>query len=293
MAAPTAPTLVSITTEALKKAEYSNPSSVMLTRAQDEYMAEVKADICRKERRLKSLYKTGYTATTIGKSRYGNPPDYFSDLSLTLLEGTQTGTAQAGSTSTITLAADEDITEDWAKGKEILDTTTKGFSQITTYSTSTKIAGVVPDFETSAATSDGYIIIENYYSGPAFYKVGSTEFDNIYQPTSKSRPLAYTEYKSPTTGEFCVTPAPDKVYGIQMKYFANLLTLDLASTLMSTLYHNWRDIFVYGVASKQLFNDNNVKFDKVYALYQTALESMILEERCVDGFTSNLVESAY
>lgn len=293
MAAPVVPTLSSLTTEAIKKMGYSSPTSAQLTRAQNEFMQEVKSDICRVERRLKSLYKTAYTTTEIGRSRYANPLDYFADLDMTLLEGTQTGTAQAGTTSSITLAASEDATEDWIKGKEILDTTNKSFSQVTSYSAATKIAGVNPNFATAPSNGDGYLIVENYYSGSWFHKIGATEFDNIYQPTLKSRPLVYTEYRGSTVGEFMLYPVPEKVYGLQMKYFANLLTLDLASTLMSTLYQNWRDIWVYGVAAKQAEVDDDTKFEVFNAKYQAALMAMVNEERCVDGFTSGMVESAY
>lgn len=77
MAAPTAPTLSSITTEALKKCGYSSPSAAMLTRAQDEWMEEIKADIALVEKRLSALMRTtSASATVSGSGTYDLPSDF-------------------------------------------------------------------------------------------------------------------------------------------------------------------------------------------------------------------------
>jgi hypothetical protein len=45
MAVPTQPTKTTLVTEGLKKAGYPSPSAAQLTRAEDEYLEEIKWDL--------------------------------------------------------------------------------------------------------------------------------------------------------------------------------------------------------------------------------------------------------
>ena len=81
MAAPTLPTLVTITTEALKKSGESSPAAALLTRAQDEWMEEIKADILQWLDNPRYLTATDVTVTQNGISRIAMPTTYFKDLS--------------------------------------------------------------------------------------------------------------------------------------------------------------------------------------------------------------------
>ena len=190
MAAPTAPTLISISTEGLKKAGYSDPNSTQLTRAQDQYMEEVKNDlsILLGGRRLKYLYTTAYTVTTIGLHRYASPTDYANDMSMTALYGTTTGTAQTGAIGSVTLAATEDISSDAIIGRYILITSGTGASsssQCTAYNSTTKVATVTPNFTTAPAASSGYMVVTDYYpltQTPAWISIGWSD-----QPTRQGR----------------------------------------------------------------------------------------------------------
>src|SRR3972149_1721214 len=124
MAEPTTPTLVSLTTEGLKKGRYASPTSTQLTQAQDEWMNEIKNDILVLSggRKLTSLYTTSVSVTVNGKERYARPTDFFSEMAIEILDGATRGTATNGAVGSVTLAQNEgDIT-----GKYILITAGTG-----------------------------------------------------------------------------------------------------------------------------------------------------------------------
>ena len=123
MSAPTAPTLTTIVTEAIKKTGELSPSSTDITRGEDYFIEEVKNDIWRKEKKLKSLYTSDILMLTKGLSKYSNPTDYSSQLSLVLLDGTNTGSVQAATSSTITLS---NITKETYSGSALDDMTSGG-----------------------------------------------------------------------------------------------------------------------------------------------------------------------
>lgn len=293
MSAPTPPTVTTICTEGLKKAGLSNPSSIQLTRAQG-WMAEIKRDIVRRESRLKSLYTTTYKVCTIGQSRYDLPTDYYSDLSIMILDGANTGTAQSGSSSTVTFASDEDITSDFAIGRYTLITSGTGlgsYSQCVSYNETTKQAGVSPNFATAPVNGDGYMVVDINYPVEV---VSMPHIDIQNYSTNKWIPRLAAIVGNSTVGQFYLWPAPDKAYGIQIRYYMNLMTLDLAGTLMSTLYQNLFDLWIQGIYAKQLQNDNSVKAKDELSTYYKMLDFAVKQESDISNFTDdNFIEPAF
>lgn len=282
MALPTLPTVTTICQEALTKAGYTNIPSAIQTRAETKWMDELKSDIMlsadKNSKKLKSLFTTSYTITTIGIHRYSNPSDYNSDLTLTLLTGDNTGTAQGGSINSITLASGEDVTSDFAIGKYIIIIGGTGLyscSQILSYSETTKVATVSPDFNTAPGGSDTYMIVDR---NRELIEKNIISFDNITY-TLKGEPINYYPLGSTTYGEFILYPNPDKIYGLQMRYFANLLRIDLSSTLMATLYEKWRTLWVNGIYMKALqdIDDKRAHAEKK-VFYEFILPSFLDKE---------------
>lgn len=283
MAPPTAPTLTSITTEGMKKAGITSPTAAQLTRAAG-WMEEIKRDITRREKRLKSLYTTTYHICEIGRSKYALPTDYFSDLSVTILDGPHDVAAQGGAINSVTLSASETISETEIKGKFILITSGTGigsYSQCTSYSTTTKIAGVNPDFATAPVNLDGYMIVdETYPLGPP---VSIQKIDAKEATTAKDVPAMFAFIGNSTTGNYILWPVPDLAYGIQLRYYLNLMTLDLAGTLVSTLYQNLYDVWVQGVYAKQLQSDDDNRAQAEMQLYYNLLDLAIRNEKDRDN----------
>ena len=277
MAAPTAPTLVSLTTEGLKKGGYASPTSIQLTQAQDEWMNEIKNDILVLSggRKLTSLYTTSMSVTINGKERYARPTDFFSEMTIDILDGTIRGAATAGAVGSVTLAKDEgDIV-----GKYIMITAGTGvgsMSQTTAFNSSTFVATVSPDFNTAPASGSSYMIIDS------IYPLQSKPVWDIGQNYSRGLPQIFYPIGDNNYGEFILYPTPyntdNHVFGMRMRYYANLMTLDLAGTLMATLYQRWRNIWVQGVLAKTLQMDDDNRQKQEIDNYYAMIKAMIARE---------------
>lgn len=288
MAAPTAWTSTLICTEALKRASISSPTATELTRAAS-WLEEVKRDVTRERRYLKSLFTTSYGVTTIGKSKYALPSDYIGNLSVTVLDGTNTGTAQAGAANTITLASDEDITSAAIIGRYILvisGTGLNSYGQCTGYDETTKIATVAANWATNPASGSGYMVVDTSY--PLGVALPIQQIDSALFFSSKSLPLAYSITGNATTGDITLYPAPDKVYGLQYRYYLNLQTLDLSGTLLSTLYENYVDVFIQGVLVRQTQDLDDARYAIELGLYKNMLKSLADDEFDSENFLEDV-----
>ena len=275
-AAPTAPTLSTLVSEALKKAGQSNPDSVLTTRAEDLWMNEIKNDILVLVggRKLKALYISSVTVTVNGRSRYSCPTDYFADMTMDLLDGTVRGTATGGAVGSITLASNEDVV-----GSNILirgGTGVGSMSECTAFNTSTLVATVSPNFTTAPASGSTYTIIDQI--------TRLTERHRSHKPNNSSRgnPTKFYPLGDADYGEFELYPTPyttdSHVFGLQMNYYINLLTIDLAGTLITTLYQRWRNVWLQGVFTKALEELNDKRVDKQQDIYKFMLQELVARE---------------
>lgn len=278
MSIPSAPTLRQLVTEGLNKGGESSPSSSLISRAETYWIEEIKNDIWNLCKKPKLLHITAYGIFNQGQSKYSNPTDFSSDLSLTILDGSVRGTAQGGSSSTITLAADDASTEDSIIGKEILilsGTGAASWSQVISFSASTKVATVSPNFTTAPASGSGYMIVDREYpvsSKPVF------QYDEVRKTSQKGIADEFYPIGDEDYGEFILNKAPDKVYGARLRYYANIMRIDTASTHMSTIYQRWRSIFVEGIAFKQLDDNDDEGADVAERRYRDKLFNLISRE---------------
>jgi len=260
MAAPTAPDLDSLTTEALKKAGYASPSTAQLSRAQDEWIEEVKNDIWLLGKRLKSLQAEHVEVLNPGQSRYNFPSGFSSILDAKILYGDDKMDVQDSSSSTLTLDADETEGEDEIEGKEILiysGTGKASLSQVKSFSDTTLIAQMSPTWGTTPIAGDTYVIVDLYI--PLELK-SISHFDEIALPYEQGPPnILYQIGDENHYGYYRLFPVPDDdyYYAIHFNYYINLLTLDLASTRMTTLYQRWRNLWIQGVKARQLESDDD------------------------------------
>lgn len=280
MAAPTAPTKASIVSEALSKAGESSPSSALTTRAGDQWLEEIKNDIWTRTKLLKSLQKDIGIVFNRGQSRYSMPADFAGqgEISIRVADGNNTGALQAGASTTATLAASFSATEDYVIGKEILITSGTGlnsFSQVTGWDNSTKVATVSPAWQVTPAASDGYLVIENYWNldeGPIW------DFDRELTTMTKQRPFTFHPAGDSDYSEFILDSPPDRAYGGIIRYYVNLMTVDLASTLISTLYQKWRNVWIQGIYARRLDDIDDDRAQKEMNIYFNMLQTMTAQE---------------
>lgn len=278
MSIPSAPTLRQLVIEGLNKGGEGDPSSSLISRAETYWVEEIKNDIWTLCKKLKLLHITAYGIFNQGQSKYSNPTDFSSDLSLTILDGSVRGTAQGGTVSTITLASDDVSTQDSIIGKEIIilsGTGTASWSQVISYDSSTKVATVSPNFTTAPASGSGYMVIDREYPvspRPVFQK------DELYQSPQKGIAAEFYPIGDEDYGEFILNKAPDKVYGARLRYYANIMRLDNSSTHMSTIYQRGRAIFVEGIAFKQLDDNDDDDAETAERRYKEKLFNLVARE---------------
>tara|TARA_R100001530_G_scaffold26226_3_gene21104 strand:- start:6311 stop:7204 length:894 start_codon:yes stop_codon:yes gene_type:complete len=282
MAAPTAPTLSSISTEGIKKAGFGNTVSSLLTRSQDEWVEEVKNDIWNLSKKLKSLYTTSFAVTTNGVEKYSYPTDFSSELSMTLMTGGTTGTAQAGTTTTITLASGNTATD--LIGKEIMILSGTGsaqIGQISGFVASTQVVTVSVAW-TAPSTDSVYMIVDKYVD---LRQTPVWQHDTGRSAPERGEPTHFFPIGDDDNGEFILFPTPFRSasdtngYGIRHKYFADLTRVDLASTLMTTLYRRWRSLFIQGVKYKTLEHLDDNRQTQEAQKYRGDLNAMIVREQ--------------
>lgn len=284
MAVPTPSTATLIVTEALKKAGYSSPSVAQITRGENEFMAEIKNDIWRREKKLRSLHTTSVMALTEGLWRYAVPTGYASDLSLTLMKGDETGTAQEGTSSSITLAADEGVTETNILGYEIViygGTAEGSYSQCTAYNTTTKKATVSPNFETTPDSTSTYLVVDHYGE---LDKTSPWALDRENSSLTSPRGEPTKFMVDIGSDKIYFHPVPDDtVYAVKSRFYLNLLTLDLNDAQLVLIYQRWRSVFIQGVKAKQLEDDDDTLATRQINIYNAMLAQLISDEVSYDG----------
>jgi hypothetical protein len=278
MSAPTPPTAATIVSEALSKAGESSPSSALTTRG-NLWLEEIKNDIALRTKTLKSLQKTRGLVFNKGQSTYSMPSDFAGqgEISISILDGSNTGVLQTATSTTATLASSFSATEDFMIGKEILITSGTGvyqISQVTGWDNSTKIATVVA-WGTTPAALDGYLVIETYRDlrqGPVW------NYDRNLYTMIKQKPFEFFPTGDVDYGEFILDCPPDKAYGGMIRYYVDIMTVDLASTLISTIYQKYRNVWIQGVYARRLQDIDDDRAPKEMQSYYNLLQVMIASE---------------
>ncbi len=283
MAIPTLPTADSIVTEALKRAGIKSPTQTQIDRAKDEWLEMVKGDIWSKvlaggDTRLKSLQRTAVYIGVIGQRRYPLPADFSEEISVSLLSGTHTGLAQTGGSDSVTLAADEDITAADAAGTHVLmySGTSKGqYRETITYDATTKVltTPLAWDSSKTPAANDEYMIVDTYTK---LAEQHQNDLDDSMQ-RGTSKPGYFSKFED----ELYLGQSPVALYGIQLRYYVNITTLNLtegANTVISKIYRNWRSLLTQGVYKYALLSLDDARDTQADKDFNKLLISTIFKE---------------
>ena len=288
MAIQTQPDLNSIVDEGLKKAGYSdiqvsNDKNLRI-RAKKQWIEETKHDIWKLSKKLRSLFTTSTAISVENQSRYPFPSDYESDLTVTLLHGNERGTAQGSTSGTITLASDEGVSGSSILSKQIFitsGTAVGNMSQCTAYNSTTKVATVNPNWVTSPDSTSAYMIIDQTYplnQAPIQDLDSGYHYTNPFgsSPTDeRGTPSHYFPIGDSDTGEFILHRPPHHTsgvpYGMQLRYYADLLRVDLDSILMTTLYRRWRNELTQGVLIRALQDNDDKNYQTEVQVYAQML----------------------
>lgn len=240
-------------------------------------MEELKNSIWHRAKKITALQTTAHGLIVVGQSRYSMPADYSSDLTLVLLDGDRAGVAQGGGADTLILAADDNASGSEMIGFDALITSGAGvgsLGQIISYDTGTKEAIVSPNFSTAPAPGSGYRIVNREW--PIDIDVGQNL--DRYKIMGLGRPDRAHVVGDEDFGEFILNRAPDRAYGARLRYYANLMRIDLNSTLMSSLYLRWREIMTGWIAYKALDWGNNDRANVEFDKHRIRMNDLIIRE---------------
>lgn len=246
MSIPAQPTATTICTEAYKLFGINTPTSAQITRATDYGLEMVKSDLKNMGLEWDFLRTTTWLPMTVGVSYVQLPTDYAKLLSARLLDGSSRSTLQTAAASTATLASTEGAGSEIV-GKWLVITSGTGINQakqVKSYDTSTKVATLESSWTTTPVTSDGYLIVDSHkeldYS-PVF------DYNTIHTPGASGEPSIATTKGDAAEGDLYTDKAADKVYAIELEYYADINKIDLTATIYSRILRLLNHLFIQGV----------------------------------------------
>ena len=285
MAIYTQPSIDSLTIEGLSLGGHPNVSAGSALQLRSElWVQEMWNDIQQRlnGKRLNPLMVTSYGVTTNGVSRYALPPDFIKINNITLFSSNITGTAQTVTASAITLASSDTSAENDVLGKQILITSGSyagNCSQVSAYNTTTKVATVTPNFSDSGITgTPDYMVLQTKYPLNEFL---ISNKDSYVDADYRGVPNAFMvmgQYNGDVdeTGEFEIHPVPDALYGVQIRYFADLNLTDLTSNVIGTLCRKWSNLIIQKVLYKVLKDDRNyAEANRQESIYHSMVSNMV------------------
>ena len=293
MAAPETQSAVTLIKEGFRKAgvkEAQLTGDADYANATTTWMEEIKNDIqiAKQGRKLKPLQTNAIAISVLGQSKYANPTDFVEHISMEIMDGTNTGKATAGASSTITLVAGHGETTASIQGKEIAIYTGTGLRQVREcISIATNVLTVSPDWGTTPDSTSEYMIIDSYKDIVGPHHIGLMGDDRT--TLTRGEPEKYYSRGDSNDGEFQLFPVPyrtevdwnsvGRVWIIRLWYYADLQELDLStSALLTTLYKRWRNIWVQGIKVRKLERLSDRRYTGELALYNQMIETLLIKE---------------
>ena len=284
MTAPSAPTALSLVTEGLRQARIFNPTQAQLNLYQTEVLEQLKNNLWQEVQQLKPLMTFSYTMLVPGQSRYSCPTDFSSDLSMVILTGTITGQVISGSTNTIVITNTiSPLGPDQTMGKDVIitsGTASSSCSQITNVvlnDDGTQTLTVYPNFQAIPDGTSMFMIIDNQWPVEADH---IANYDR-YRPSYLDRPRKFYSMGDEDFDEFIFDCAPDSTfqYAVRMRYYVNIMTLDLSSTLMSTLYQKFRQYWIKGIKAQALSDNDDTTANDAFRERDMHLQMIIMSQQ--------------
>jgi len=290
MAVPGDLTATLICTEAYNQVGTPSPSSAQLTRAEAYFLRGIInrvwqwQDMYGNPVRYRSLQSTNLTAAVVGISKYAFATDLDDEITLSFLNGSHTGTAQAGAAKTITLEDGEDATEESVVGNYILTTGGTGldqYRQVSAYSTTTYIATITTAWTTNPSSDTTYRIIDSVVE---LDEENIEGMGTLGMSFASGDPTAYAKINEDSVLYYFLDRPPDaSTYAILERYYVDPNRVDLSSAVMTRIYNNWHDVLVTGVAMMIARDEDDNKYQALKPEFASGVERLISKELPYSG----------
>jgi hypothetical protein len=284
VAVPAIPTAASLVTEGLRQARIFYPTAGQIATYQTEVMEQLKNDLWQQVKQMKPLQTFSYMVLVPGQSRYSCPTDFSSDMTMVIETGLVSAVALSATASTIVVPASVGslgLTQTLGKDLAIIaGTASASVSQITgvvNNANGTTTLTVYPNFQATPDSTSTFMIVDNQWP---------VEQDHIanydkYRSSGLSRPQKFFPMGDEDFDEFIFDVAPDNNYSyvVRMRYFVNIMTLDLNSTLMSTLYQKFREYWIKGIKAQALADNDDTTAKDAFAERDQKLQALIMSQQ--------------
>lgn len=261
MSVPAVPTASSLVIEGLRQARIFNPSAAQIATYQNEVMEQLKNELWQELKQSKPLMTFSYMVLVPGQSRYSCPSDFSSDMTMVILTGLTTGMVVSATSNTLQVPASVGVLGiDQTLGKDlaiISGTASASVSQVVgvvNNNDGTTTLTVYPAFQATPDTTSQFMLVDTQWPVEADHMAN---FDK-YRSSGVDRPRKFYSMGDEDFDEFIFDVAPDNNYPYvaRMRYYVNIMTLDLNSTLMQTLYQKFREYWIKGIKFQAL-SDND------------------------------------
>ena len=276
MAIPSNPTVALVVAEGLRRGGRVTPTATMVTDATASMFQEVKTDINTIAGLHNDLKTESYTTVVRGMRDYYLPEDAqelaYAHMVLAPTAGDWIGTAQAGSTMTITLAAGFSLDEDSMIGRRIFMTGGSGSgqtAQVVAWDNATKVATFGATLSTATSATTTYLVEQVVYRVWINAKFGESFGSYPYavhgdvDSTLRGRKLVFKQI-------------PTQTAVIIWSYWAALDRLDEAGEVFVRHLRTNRSLWTQGIATKtnQRYDEDRYAIElKVYDAMLTAYGS--------------------
>lgn len=296
MAVPTQPTETIIAQKAYRLYGKSNPSTSAINDVISDAITMVKADLMDEGREWSFLRDIAYTSTEENVNHIQAPTDFSKLIQATVLDGTRRDTAQTGASTTITLAASDNGTQNDTEGKLIVITGGTGSGQgrqVKSFDTGTKIATVDEAWSTDPDSTSTYLIVDeqNILNQKEVWR-----YDQIHQTHLKDEPQKIYHFADDAEGDFYFDYTPDEIYPIQIRYYTDIRKMDTDTSTnprYARILRLLEQIFVQGCFVWLLQDDHRYpgEFQKYTSMLQRAAGQFLYPN--ITSQSANLAEDAY
>jgi len=289
MSVPTQPTPTTIATAAFQLYARRAPTSAEITRVSDDLMEQVKSDIMDRAVNWSFLRKIAYQPLTQYVSTYQAPADYKKLLSVRLMKGTRTGTAQTATSTTITLAASDNGGAETAGKWIVILSATAGSNQALqckTFNTSTKQAVMETSWTTTPTGTIVYLVVDSF---KPLTLLTNYDRNNVVHPSRQAEPDTVFHLEDTTEGDLVLDTSPDlTTYVLEETYYADLLKMDTdtsANPLYARVLRLLNGLFIQGVYTYLCQQDSRYAIQiQKYEAKLAKTESMYLYPNNESGF---------
>ena len=284
MAIPAIPTATSLVTEGLRQARIFSPTQTQLNTYKTEVMEQLKNALWEQVKQMKPLMTFSYMVLVPGQSRYSCPTDFSSDMTMVIETGLTTGqvvTGTANSIVTPSVIGPLDLNQTLGKDLAIISgTAAASVSQIVGVANNTDgttLLTVYPNFQGTTDGTSEFMIVDSQYPVEADH---IANYDK-YRTAGVERPRKFFSMGDEDFDEFIFDVAPDNNYPyvVRMRYYVNIMTLDLSSTLMSTLYQKFREYWIKGIKAQALADNDDTTANDALRERDMKLQSLIISQQ--------------